>query len=91
MFPLYTLHRVGRTGRAGNEGFAFTFITNEQVGKVGMNRTSCLASYQNSLKILKPCICTNPSQDWYSGDIIRALELSGSLVPQVKFHTFLID
>ena len=42
-------------------------------------------------KILKPCICTNPSQDWYSGDIIRALELSGSLVPQVKFHTFLID
>ena len=23
------------------------------------------------------------SQDWYSGDVIRALELSGSLVPQV--------
>jgi len=44
------VHRVGRTGRAGNEGFAFTFITKEQ--------------------------------DWYSGDIIRALELSGSLVPQ---------
>ena len=37
MFPLYTLHRVGRTGRAGNEGFAFTFITKEQVGKVRMN------------------------------------------------------
>ena len=30
-FPLYTVHRVGRTGRAGNEGFAFTFITKEQV------------------------------------------------------------
>ena len=45
LFPLYTLHRVGRTGRAGNEGFAFTFITKEQVGKVGMKRTSCLASY----------------------------------------------
>merc|ERR1719295_1739348 len=24
------VHRVGRTGRAGNEGFAFTFITKEQ-------------------------------------------------------------
>ena len=33
-FPLYTVHRVGRTGRAGNEGFAFTFITKEQV--IGM-------------------------------------------------------
>jgi len=44
------VHRVGRTGRAGNEGFSYTFITAEQ--------------------------------DWYSGDIIRALELSDSLVPQ---------
>jgi len=44
------VHRVGRTGRAGNEGFAYTFITAEQ--------------------------------DWYSGDIIRALELSEALVPQ---------
>jgi hypothetical protein len=25
-----------------------------------------------------------PEQDWYSGDIIRALELSDSLVPQVS-------
>jgi len=44
------VHRVGRTGRAGNKGFAWTFITAEQ--------------------------------DWYSGDIIKALELSDSLVPQ---------
>merc|ERR1719319_868083 len=44
------VHRVGRTGRAGNEGFAYTFIT--------------------------------PEQDWYVGDIIRALELSDALVPQ---------
>jgi len=44
------VHRVGRTGRAGKEGFSYTFITAEQ--------------------------------DWYSGDIIRALELSDSLVPQ---------
>jgi len=44
------VHRVGRTGRAGNKGFAHTFITSDQ--------------------------------DWYSGDIIRALELSESLVPQ---------
>lgn len=41
------VHRCGRTGRAGNKGFAYTFIT--------------------------------PEQERYSGDIIRALELS--LVP----------
>merc|ERR1719347_2092395 len=44
------VHRVGRTGRAGNQGFAYTFITSEQ--------------------------------DWYSGEIIKALELSESLVKQ---------
>merc|ERR1719193_1233621 len=44
------VHRCGRTGRAGNNGYAWTFIT--------------------------------PEQDWYSGDIIKALELSDSLVPQ---------
>lgn len=43
------VHRAGRTGRAGNKGFAYTFITGEQVR--------------------------------YSGDIIKALELSGSAVP----------
>ena len=37
-FPLYTVHRVGRTGRAGNEGFAFTFITKEQVIKMFVER-----------------------------------------------------
>ncbi|KDR12484.1 probable ATP-dependent RNA helicase DDX46 [Zootermopsis nevadensis] len=41
------VHRCGRTGRAGNKGFAYTFIT--------------------------------PEQERYSGDIVRALELS--LVP----------
>jgi len=44
------VHRVGRTGRAGNSGYAYTFIT--------------------------------PEQDWYSNDVIKALELSDSLVPQ---------
>ncbi|KAM3868781.1 putative ATP-dependent RNA helicase DDX46 [Diretmus argenteus] len=43
------VHRAGRTGRAGNKGFAYTFITAEQVR--------------------------------YAGDIIKALELSGSQVP----------
>ncbi|XP_029303955.1 putative ATP-dependent RNA helicase DDX46 [Cottoperca gobio] len=43
------VHRAGRTGRAGNKGFAYTFITDDQVR--------------------------------YAGDIIRALELSGSPVP----------
>ncbi|KAM4544829.1 putative ATP-dependent RNA helicase DDX46 isoform 2-T2 [Odontesthes bonariensis] len=43
------VHRAGRTGRAGNKGFAYTFITGDQVR--------------------------------YAGDIIKALELSGSLVP----------
>ncbi|XP_051732927.1 probable ATP-dependent RNA helicase DDX46 [Ctenopharyngodon idella] len=43
------VHRAGRTGRAGNKGFAYTFITADQVR--------------------------------YSGDIIKALELSGSPVP----------
>ncbi|XP_075221256.1 pre-mRNA processing factor 5 isoform X2 [Lycorma delicatula] len=41
------VHRCGRTGRAGNKGFSYTFIT--------------------------------PEQERYSGDIVRALELS--LVP----------
>lgn len=45
--PLF--YRCGRTGRAGNKGFAWTFLTHEQ-GR-------------------------------YSGDIIRALELSGGTVP----------
>ncbi|XP_037323243.2 probable ATP-dependent RNA helicase DDX46 isoform X2 [Pungitius pungitius] len=44
------VHRAGRTGRAGNKGFAYTFITDDQVR--------------------------------YAGDIIKALELSGSPVPQ---------
>ena len=44
------VHRCGRTGRAGNKGFAYTFIT--------------------------------PDQDWYSGDIIKALEASEALVKQ---------
>nr|XP_046267565.1 probable ATP-dependent RNA helicase DDX46 [Scatophagus argus] len=43
------VHRAGRTGRAGNKGYAYTFITEDQVR--------------------------------YAGDIIKALELSGSLVP----------
>ncbi|XP_037125487.1 probable ATP-dependent RNA helicase DDX46 isoform X4 [Syngnathus acus] len=43
------VHRAGRTGRAGNKGFAYTFITADQVR--------------------------------YAGDIIKALELSGSPVP----------
>jgi hypothetical protein len=29
-----------------------------------------------------------PEQDWYSGDVIRALELSESLVPQVGFTPY---
>ncbi|XP_051536520.1 probable ATP-dependent RNA helicase DDX46 [Myxocyprinus asiaticus] len=43
------VHRAGRTGRAGNKGFAYTFITDDQAR--------------------------------YAGDIIKALELSGSAVP----------
>ncbi|TSL04226.1 putative ATP-dependent RNA helicase DDX46 [Bagarius yarrelli] len=43
------VHRAGRTGRAGNKGYAYTFITEDQ-GR-------------------------------YAGDIIKALELSGSSVP----------
>ena len=43
------VHRCGRTGRAGNKGHAYTFIT--------------------------------PEQERYSGDIIKALELSGTRVP----------
>ncbi|XP_030382423.1 probable ATP-dependent RNA helicase DDX46 isoform X4 [Scaptodrosophila lebanonensis] len=43
------VHRCGRTGRAGNKGSAYTFIT--------------------------------PEQSRYAGDIIRALELSGTPVP----------
>eukprot|EP00117_Sycon_ciliatum_P002512 scpid20966/ scgid7707/ Probable ATP-dependent RNA helicase DDX46; DEAD box protein 46 len=44
------VHRVGRTGRAGNKGYAITFITSEQ-GR-------------------------------YAGDIIKALELSVTPVPE---------
>nr|KAG5704149.1 hypothetical protein BaRGS_009679 [Batillaria attramentaria] len=43
------VHRCGRTARAGNKGFAYTFIT--------------------------------PEQERYAGEIIRALELSESPVP----------
>ena len=51
---MFSLIRVGRTGRAWNKGHAYTFITSDQ--------------------------------DWYSGDIIIALELSESLVPQVELE-----
>jgi ATP-dependent RNA helicase DDX46/PRP5 len=44
------VHRVGRTGRAGNKGFAWTFLT--------------------------------PDQGRYSGEILRALELSSVEVPE---------
>ncbi|CAF0885674.1 unnamed protein product, partial [Didymodactylos carnosus] len=44
------VHRCGRTGRAGNKGYAFTFIT--------------------------------PEQERYAGDIVRALELSNTEVPE---------
>ncbi|VDO94496.1 unnamed protein product [Soboliphyme baturini] len=44
------VHRVGRTGRAGNKGYAYTFIT-----PTGQERNS--------------------------GDLVKALELSGSEVP----------
>ncbi|XP_065216566.1 probable ATP-dependent RNA helicase DDX46 [Planococcus citri] len=43
------VHRCGRTGRAGNKGFAYTFITKEQ--------------------------------ERFSGDVVRALELSNVPVP----------
>ncbi|XP_014833254.1 PREDICTED: probable ATP-dependent RNA helicase DDX46 isoform X1 [Poecilia mexicana] len=43
------VHRAGRTGRAGNKGYAYTFITEDQAR--------------------------------YAGDILKALELSGSAVP----------
>jgi ATP-dependent RNA helicase DDX46/PRP5 len=43
------VHRCGRTGRAGKQGFAWTFLT--------------------------------PEQGRYSGEIIRAMELSGAEVP----------
>ncbi len=43
------VHRCGRTGRAGNKGFAYTFLT--------------------------------PDQEKLAGDILKALELSGSSVP----------
>ncbi|XP_036279705.1 probable ATP-dependent RNA helicase DDX46 isoform X3 [Pipistrellus kuhlii] len=43
------VHRAGRTGRAGNKGYAYTFITEDQAR--------------------------------YAGDIIKALELSGTSVP----------
>uniref|UniRef100_A0ABI7WQZ3 RNA helicase n=1 Tax=Felis catus TaxID=9685 RepID=A0ABI7WQZ3_FELCA len=42
------VHRAGRTGRAGNKGYAYTFITEDQAR--------------------------------YAGDIIKALELSGTAV-----------
>lgn len=44
------VHRVGRTGRAGNKGWAYTFIT--------------------------------PEEDGNAPDIVRALEASGSPVPE---------
>lgn len=44
------VHRCGRTGRAGNTGFAYTFIT--------------------------------PDQGQYAADLIKALELSGNVVPE---------
>ncbi|KAG1660989.1 putative ATP-dependent RNA helicase DDX46 [Nymphon striatum] len=44
------VHRCGRTGRAGNKGAAYTFVTS--------------------------------SQEKYTVDLIKALELSGSAVPQ---------
>ena len=43
------IHRCGRTGRAGNKGFAYTFIT--------------------------------PDQQRAAGDIIKAMELSETVVP----------
>ena len=43
------IHRCGRTGRAGNKGFAYTFI--------------------------------NADQQRPAGDIIKALEMSGTPVP----------
>lgn len=48
-YSVIILFRCGRTGRAGNKGCAFTFIT--------------------------------PEQSRYAGDVIRALELSGTPVP----------
>lgn len=44
------VHRCGRTGRAGNKGFAYTFLT--------------------------------PDQGRYSGEIMRAMELSGAVIPE---------
>lgn len=44
------IHRCGRTGRAGNKGFAYTFIA--------------------------------PDQQRAAGDIIKAMELSETAVPQ---------
>ncbi|GFR93039.1 pre-mRNA-processing ATP-dependent RNA helicase PRP5 [Elysia marginata] len=50
------VHRCGRTGRAGNRGFAYTFVT--------------------------------PEQGRYVNDIIKALELSGSSVPEELTQMF---
>jgi superfamily II DNA/RNA helicase len=48
------VHRCGRTGRAGNKGFAYTFIT--------------------------------PEQSRYAGHILKALELSGTAVPDELYR-----
>ncbi|CAO1426982.1 unnamed protein product [Diamesa serratosioi] len=53
------VHRCGRTGRAGNKGFAWTFLT--------------------------------PDQGRYSGEIMRAMEISGAAVPaelKTLFETY---
>jgi len=90
--PEIHIHRIGRTGRAGNEGLALSlFSTSEapkinaiedyQGGPVGIEETSSL-NFENDLKLEPPMITLRISAG--RKDKIRAGDILGALTKNTK-------
>ena len=74
------VHRCGRTGRAGNKGYAHTFLTEDQ-GKYVQFNIIVTKGYNFVLTHFSNTVNFSSYVGRYSGEIVKAFEYSETLVP----------